>query len=116
MKRLVFALAAMSMIGGCGVFKSSKPKTPTIGERIPVLSSELRIEVDPVLADIAVVIPPAEANADWAQPGGNPAKSMGHLALGTSLGRAWSVKIGAGSFSDSFKFCGSLCPQISPVA
>ncbi len=38
-------------------------------------------------------MPPAEVNADWAQPGGNAAKSMGHLALGASLTRAWTVSI-----------------------
>ncbi|MDP8912785.1 MAG: PQQ-binding-like beta-propeller repeat protein [Pseudomonadota bacterium] len=99
MKRVVIALAAMSLLGGCGVFKSSKPKTPTIGERIPVLSAESRIEVDPALADVAITLPPAQANADWAQPGGNASKSMGHLALGTSLSRAWTADIGEGSQS-----------------
>ena len=99
MKRVVIALAAASLLGGCGVFKSSKPKTPTIGERIPVLSAETRIEVDPALADVAITLPPVQANADWAQPGGNASKSMGHLALGTSLGRAWTADIGEGSQS-----------------
>jgi outer membrane protein assembly factor BamB len=99
MKRVVIALAAASLLGGCGVFKSSKPKTPTIGERIPVLSAESRIEVDPALADVAITLPPVEANADWAQPGGNASKSMGHLALGSSLGRAWTADIGQGSQS-----------------
>ena len=99
MKRLVIALAAASLLGGCGVFKASKPKTPTIGERIPVLSAESRIEVDPALAGVAIALPPAEANADWAQPGGNASKSMGHLALGSSLGRAWTADIGEGSQS-----------------
>jgi outer membrane protein assembly factor BamB len=99
MKRVVIALAAASLLGGCGVFKSSKPKTPTIGERIPVLSAESRIEVDPALADVAITLPPAEANADWTQPGGNASKSMGHLALGSSLSRAWTADIGEGSQS-----------------
>jgi outer membrane protein assembly factor BamB len=99
MKRVVIALAAASLLGGCGVFKASKPKTPTIGERIAVLSAESRIEVDAALADVAIALPPAEANADWAQPGGNASKSMGHLALGSSLGRAWTADIGDGSQS-----------------
>ncbi len=97
MKRVVIALAAASILGGCGVFKSSKPKTPTIGERVPVLTAETRIEVDPALADVAITLPPPEENAEWTQPGGNPSKSMGHLALGTALGRAWSADIGTGS-------------------
>ncbi len=99
MKRVVFLLAAASLIGGCGILRPSKPKTPTIGERIPVLTSETRIDADPALADVAITIPAAQANSDWAQPGGNPAKSMGHVALGTSLSRAWTANIGAGSQS-----------------
>ena len=99
MKRVVIALAAASLLGGCGVFKSSKPKTPTIGERIPVLSAESRIEIDPTLASVAITLPPAGANADWTQPGGNASKSMGHLALGSALGRAWTADIGEGSQS-----------------
>jgi outer membrane protein assembly factor BamB len=97
MKRIVFALTALSLLGGCGVFNKAKPKTPTIGERVSVLSTESRIEVDPALADVAIALPPADANAEWAQPGGTPSKSMGHLALGASLGRAWVAKIGEGS-------------------
>lgn len=99
MKRLVIALTAASLLGGCGVFKSSKPKTPTIGERIPVLTAESSIQVDPALADVPIILPPVEPNADWPQPGGNASKSVGHVALGASLGRAWVAKIGEGSQS-----------------
>jgi outer membrane protein assembly factor BamB len=99
MKRVVIALAAASLLGGCGVFKSSKPKTPTVGERIPVLSAESRIEVDPALAGVAISLPPVQTNEDWAQPGGNASKSMGHVALAPSLQRAWVAKIGEGSHS-----------------
>jgi outer membrane protein assembly factor BamB len=99
MKRVVIALAAVSLLGGCGVFKGSKPKTPTIGERVPVLSAESGVEVDPALADVAITLPPAEANADWSQPGGSASKSMGHVALGSTLQRAWTARIGEGSQS-----------------
>jgi outer membrane protein assembly factor BamB len=99
MKRVVIALTAVSLLGGCGVFKGSKAKTPTIGERIAVLNTETSIQVDPALADVPIVLPAAEENADWAQPGGSASKSMGHLALGSSLGRAWMAKIGAGTES-----------------
>lgn len=98
MKRLVFALTALSLLGGCGVFKgAAKPKTPTVGTRIPVLASETSIAVDPALADIAISLPPAMPNADWAQPGGNASKSMSHVALGNALSRAWAVSIGDGA-------------------
>jgi outer membrane protein assembly factor BamB len=100
MKRVVIAIAAVSLLGGCGVFGGDKkPKTPTVGKRIPVLAAEASIEVDPALASVAVVIPGAVTNDSWSQPGGNPSKSMGHLTLGNSLGRAWVADIGEGSDS-----------------
>jgi outer membrane protein assembly factor BamB len=98
MKRLILALAALSMLGGCGAFhKGKKHNTPTVGERIPVLSSEAAVEVDPALASIPVTLPEPVVNTEWAQPGGNASKSMGHLALGPSLGQVWRVSAGQGS-------------------
>ena len=101
MKRLIgtiLAAAALSSMAGCGVFKgSNKPKTPVLGNRIPVLVSEASVDVDPSLADVEVQLPPPHENADWAQPGGNAAKVMGHLALAAAPQKAWSVKIDAGS-------------------
>ena len=51
------------------------------------------MEVDPSLADVAVLLPPAAVNDSWSQPGGNGAKSMDHPALGSALGVAWDVRI-----------------------
>jgi outer membrane protein assembly factor BamB len=97
MKRLVLALAAASLLGGCGVLNKKKPVTPTIGQRIAVLNTETEIEADPALAGIPVSLPAAEPNAEWSQPGGNAAKAMGHLALGSAPAQAWRVSIGQGS-------------------
>jgi len=98
MKRLVIALVAVSMLSGCGILKKGKkPVTPTLGERIAILSNEAAVEVDPALAGVAVTLPPPIPNAEWTQPGGNAAKSMGHLALGAAPGMAWRVSIGEGS-------------------
>jgi outer membrane protein assembly factor BamB len=92
--KAVVALAALSMLGGCGIFKGSgKPKTAVLGERVAILSSETGIEVEPSLADVAVILPTAAVNDSWTQPGGNPSKSMGHPALGATLGTAWTGKI-----------------------
>src|SRR5215212_1476336 len=100
MKRILLALAAAGLVAGCGTVglgKGKKKVTPTVGERIPVLARETVLEVDPALAGIAVTLPPAMPNAEWAQSGGNAAKSMGHVALGSALGSAWRVSIGEGS-------------------
>ncbi|MDB5669189.1 MAG: pyrrolo-quinoline quinone [Alphaproteobacteria bacterium] len=98
MKRIILAVAALSLLGGCGVFHKGKGKvTPTVGTRIAVLNTEASIEVDPTLASIPVTLPGALTNADWPQAGGNSAHSMGHLTLGATVGQAWRVAVGSGS-------------------
>ena len=97
MKRIGMVLAAVALLGGCNTFKHKKPTTPTIGQRISVLSTETAVEVDPALAGTPVVLPAAEANAAWPQAGGNASKSPGHVALGATPTMAWRVSIGAGS-------------------
>src|SRR3712207_959857 len=98
MKRVIMAVAALGLLGGCGILGGKdKPKTPTVGNRIPVLAAQQAVEVDPSLADMPIVLPEAVANADWPQPGGNPAKALGHVAIGNALARAWVADIGRGS-------------------
>ncbi len=102
MKRIVLALTALSLLGGCNVLNRDRgrgPVTPTLGERIPVLGREGEVEADPALADIPVTVPIPVANPDWPQPGGNAEKVMVHVALGDSLTQAWTASIGAGSSS-----------------
>jgi outer membrane protein assembly factor BamB len=98
-------IAAVAMLaaslGACsgGLFGGGDDDktTPTVGTRVPILS---RIEsgavVDPSLAGIAVVLPPAQGNPAWPQAGGTASKSYGHLALAASPSRAWTAQI-AGS-------------------
>lgn len=96
MRKIVTAAAALALVaglGGCGVFKGGKKKTPVLGDRVPILMSENSIEVDKTLAGIEVVLPPAAPNDSWNQPGGNAAKSMGHPALGDTPTRVWSATI-----------------------
>ncbi len=104
LKRTILLIAVASLgISGCARLgiggEDKKPKTPTIGKRIPVLTSEVGVEVDPSLADVAVLLPPAAPNENWAQPGGNGSKSMDHPALGLALGQAWSASIAGSSMS-----------------
>ena len=74
--RIALMLAGALAAGGCGtVFKKSKPKTPVLGERIAVLTSEGDIQVDPALGAVPMVLPQAVANPDWTQSGGNASKS-----------------------------------------
>ncbi len=95
---LATAAAAAATLAGCGAFKGDGPeKTPTLGERVPILSRiESGAKVDPALAAVPVTLPAQQVNADWAQAGGSASKSYGHLSLAGSPVRAWTASI-AGS-------------------
>ena len=96
--RVAIMIAAALAASGCGLFKrGSGPKTPVLGQRIPVLTSEGDAQVDLPTAAIPMSLPAAVANTDWAQSGGDADKSMGHLALGTALSQAFMVQAGRGS-------------------
>lgn len=89
---LVAGLLAMALTG-CGGGKDKKV-TPTVGQRVPILSRiESGAEVDRALASVAVVLPPERRNAEWAQVGGNAAKSYGHLALSATPAKVWTARI-----------------------
>ncbi|MCW1430453.1 PQQ-like beta-propeller repeat protein [Novosphingobium sp. JCM 18896] len=87
-------------LSGCGVFGGGKsgPKTPTVGNRVPILSRiESGAKVDPALASVQVILPPEESNAEWPQAGGTASKAYGHLALAQAPGRSWSANIAGSS-------------------
>ena len=94
---LVLALAVA--VSGCGIIGGKGgPKTPTVGNRVAILSRiDSDARVDPTLADVAVVLPPEDANSDWPQAGGTASKSYGHLALAQNPSRVWSVGIAGSS-------------------
>ncbi|MDL2351354.1 MAG: PQQ-binding-like beta-propeller repeat protein [Pseudomonadota bacterium] len=98
--RLTAAMALVLIAGlsGCGILKGKgKPATPTVGNRVAILSRvDTSAKVDPALESVAVVLPPATENAEWAQAGGTASKSYGNLALASAPSRIWTAKI-AGS-------------------
>ncbi|MGE3831492.1 MAG: PQQ-binding-like beta-propeller repeat protein [Parvibaculaceae bacterium] len=66
------------------------------GKRESILSSggdDLAIDK----SNEPIVIPAAETNPSWPQPGGSATNALGNLALGGSLSRAWSATAGEGS-------------------
>jgi len=86
-------------LSACGVVGGGKKKldTPTVGERIPILSRiESGAKVDTGLEGVSVILPPMAVNPDWPQAGGTANKSYGHLALSESPSRIWTATI-AGS-------------------
>lgn len=94
---LIAATAAIAL-SGCSILRGNGPAaTPTVGNRVPILSGQNALEVDPLIAGLQVILPPAVPNADWTQPGGNAAKNLGHVSLGETLGQAWTAQINGGS-------------------
>ncbi|MGV3554967.1 MAG: PQQ-binding-like beta-propeller repeat protein [Croceibacterium sp.] len=95
LRRAASIAALAALLGGCSVFGGKDdPKTPTIGNRQPILSQIAQtVTADPALANVAVVLPAAQVNAEWTQAGGNASKSTGHLALANAPLRAWSATI-----------------------
>lgn len=97
--------AALAMaLAGCagGIFGGGDDDevTPTVGNRVPILSRVVNdAQVDPALASVSVVLPPAQVNAEWAQAGGTANKAYGHLALSAQPVRAWSAQVAGASSS-----------------
>ncbi len=89
------ALVLAVSLAGCGVFGGkAKPSTPTVGNRVPILSKiDTSAKVDPALANVAVIVPPATINEEWPQAGGTASKSYGNLAMGANPTIAWTAKI-----------------------
>jgi outer membrane protein assembly factor BamB len=96
LNRREFSALLLSLApAACGWFGDKKQPLP--GERISVLGLDSRLEPDPQLAAVPVKLPPAAANPDWPQPGGNAAHAMGHPALPDRIARAWESSIGEGA-------------------
>lgn len=92
---LPLLLAGLGACGTLGIGGGKDEKaTPTIGNRTPILSRiASEVKADPTLANVAVVLPPPQTNADWPQAGGNAAKAPGHATLSATPTRAWTATI-----------------------
>ena len=96
--RVAVLIAAALAASGCSVLKKGKKAaTPVLGQRIAVLTSEGDVEVDPATAALPMSLPDPVANTEWTQSGGSASKSVGQVALGTALARAFTVQAGRGS-------------------
>lgn len=85
------------LLSSCGVSSADNSRDSIEGDRIPVLTFEQEISVDPALTNLRVTLPQPYINENWEQPGGNVYHQMQHLAVGDAPERLWSRDIGAGS-------------------
>jgi outer membrane protein assembly factor BamB len=92
---LTMALA----LAGCGEGSwLGKPEAPPLpGERKSVLLIEDLVRADPRLADLNIVLPPPQRNAEWPQAGGSSTHAMQHLSAADTIQTAWSADVGSGS-------------------
>lgn len=100
MKRLTGVALLAFTLAGCGILGGGDdggPKTPTVGNRVSILSNDNSVKLDPAIAGQEVLVPAPIANADWPQSGGNASKSLGHVALGNSRSQIWSATIAGSS-------------------
>lgn len=96
----MIAVALAGGLSGCKILGGGKKavSTPTVGKRIPILSRiQSNADVDPTLADVAVVLPPPEINKDWPQGGNTSNKSYGQLALAPNPTVLWTATIAGSS-------------------
>ncbi|MXO58349.1 PQQ-binding-like beta-propeller repeat protein [Altererythrobacter salegens] len=95
LRNTVAALALAGMLSGCAVFGGKdKAKTPTVGNRQPILSRiATTVTPDPSLAGVSVVVPPPQVNTDFAQAAGSATKATGNLALSATPTQVWSTSI-----------------------
>ncbi len=67
------------------------------GKRESVLTSNDQAAGQNETSSEPIVIPTAETNPNWPQPGGQPTNSFGNLSAGATLTRAWAVNAGEGT-------------------
>ena len=93
-------LALAVLLGGCSQVSNyfDRDKEPPLpGDRISVLLHQRSLSPDPKLANVQILLPAPQPNADWPQAGGYPNHAMHHMQAPDTLNEAWSVDIGDGS-------------------
>ncbi len=101
--RAAMLTAGVALLAGCSSLSNmfdSHDDTILPGKRESVMPDANGLKTDPALEANPVVVPAAQTNSNWAQPGGTPTNSLHNLALSGALQQAWAVEAGEGSDSD----------------
>ena len=97
---LLIAVALVTALSSCSIVdKYTKQNKETIltGDRISILLNQRSLSQDPKLANVEILLPAPEPNADWPQAGGLSSHAMHHMQAAESIQKIWSVDIGDGS-------------------
>jgi outer membrane protein assembly factor BamB len=102
-------LAALAVLPGCADGPSlpnigelnpfAEKQVPLPGKRIPVMQQKNTVTGELAEASAPIIVPPAQYNQDWSQPGGSPNNALGHLAFSGAASEVWRVDAGTGSGS-----------------
>jgi outer membrane protein assembly factor BamB len=88
-------LLVAAALTGCGSVSDLNPfafkDERLVGDRETVFSTNSAMTEATGSASVG----PAQANADWPQPGGNAQNAPGHLAFGGSAARVWRASVGS---------------------
>lgn len=112
-RHLALRLAVVTVgaaLAGCSDSLPSLPKIsdlnpfaekqlPLPGKRVPIMQATEKLPGELAAGDKPIVLPPAQANEAWSQPGGTSNNAPGHLALASAVRQAWSADAGTGSSS-----------------
>jgi len=110
-RTVIFAVCVAGwslVVSGCSDSLPSLPKisqlnpfaekqAPLPGRRVSVLQLNDKEPKNLAAATEPIVLPPAEVNEDWSQPGGVANNAPGHLLVNASLNKSWSADAGTGS-------------------
>ncbi|MGF7161056.1 outer membrane protein assembly factor BamB [Rhodoligotrophos appendicifer] len=94
----------MLILSGCSSVKDmlggGNDDTVLPGKREAVVPDNTVLTPNPALASAPLVLPAAQTNTDWAQPGGVATNAFHNLSLGGNPQTIWSASIGEGSDTD----------------
>ena len=91
------ACSSIPFVGGGEEDEAAEADTAEAEDaRVPALPVDDALIPDIRFMGQPVPIPPAYANAEWTQPGGEADHTMHHLAAPEQLARLWRAEIGAG--------------------
>ncbi|MEL6258137.1 MAG: PQQ-binding-like beta-propeller repeat protein [Pseudomonadota bacterium] len=101
-RRIGTACVAALFVSACGIFSGGNDGDAIDRTgRVDMVLAEQKIEADPDMAAVAVILPEPRLNTSWPQSGSRATKEVGHVQAGVGLKRAWKINAGKGTSTRS---------------